>query len=210
MSTSSGPVIDAVTVTSLLAALSLLVIAYIVSLRLLPSSSSNRSRILFVWHLFDSLIHFLFEGSFLFNCFFTFVELPGKPTAASLAHTILTPPDVFFLGHKTRLYGSSYGSSPTAKLWQEYAKADKRWGGSDLTVVSLELLTVFIGGPLAAYICVLLSKGHGDEKASAAKGAKKIVSGKLAFWLIVLATGELYGGETSHLVTKTIQKGSED
>lgn len=95
-------------------------------------------------------------------------------------------------------------------MWQEYAKADKRWGGSDLTVVSLELLTVFIGGPLAAYICVLLSKGHGDEKASAAKGAKKIVSGKLAFWLIVLATGELYGGETSHLVTKTIQKGSED
>jgi hypothetical protein len=197
MATPSGPVIDAVTVTSLLTALSLLVIAYLVSLRLLPTNSSTRSRVLFVWHLFDALIHFLFEGSFLYNCFRTFVQLPSTPSHSSSAHTILTPPGVWFLDHKTRLYGSAYGSSPTAKLWQEYAKADKRWGGVDLTVVSLELLTVFIGGPLAAYICVLLSRGHGDQVTSAAKGAKKIISGKLAFWLIMLATGELYGGENS-------------
>jgi hypothetical protein len=48
---------------------------------------------------------------------------------------------------------------------------------------------VIIGGPLAAYVCYLLSKGHGSV------GAKGGVSGKLAFWMIVLATGELYGGK---------------
>lgn len=81
-----------------------------------------------------------------------------------------------------RLYGSQYGSSPTAKLWQEYAKADKRWGGADLTVISLELLTVFGAGPLAAYICELVRRRDNG--------------GKLWFWASVLATGELYGGET--------------
>jgi len=187
-----APVIDAVTITSLAAALSLFVIAYVLSGVLLPKASSTVARVLFVWHSFDSLIHFLFEGSFLYNCFFTYLELPGPPSGSS-SHHVLTPPGVFFLGpeHKNRLYGSFYGNGPTAKLWQEYAKADRRWGGSDLTVISLELLTVFIGGPLAAYICYLLTKGHGNV-GPAASGTR--TSGKLAFWLIVLATGELYGG----------------
>jgi len=189
---SDGPVIDEVTITSLLAVTGLLVIAYGLSGYLLPKQSSITSRVLFVWHFFDALVHFLFEGSFLYNCFFTYVQLPGTPSYLSSIHAVLTPPDVFFLGQKTRLYGSAYGTSPTAKLWQEYAKADRRWGGADLTVISLELLTVFIGGPLAMYICYLLSAGNGDV-AALGSGTKKI-SGKLAFWLIVLATGELYGG----------------
>lgn len=71
-----------------------------------------------------------------------------------------------------------------SRLWQEYAKADKRWGGTDLTVVTLELLTVFVAGPLACWICYLLSK---DEK----KGVLKKY-----FWMIVLATAEIYGGES--------------
>jgi hypothetical protein len=33
--------------------------------------------------------------------------------------------------------------------WTEYGKADKRWEVYDPTVLSLELLTVFIMGPLA-------------------------------------------------------------
>jgi hypothetical protein len=37
-----------------------------------------------------------------------------------------------------------------AAIWQEYAKADKRWEGRDPTVISLEVLTVFCGGPAAA------------------------------------------------------------
>ena len=60
-----------------------------------------------------------------------------------------------------------------------YAQADKRWAGADLTVISLELLTVFGAGPLALYIC------RGIQK-------KDFM---VSFWMIVLATGELYGGE---------------
>ena len=191
---SQGPVIDAVTITSLSAALALFIIAYVLGGILLPKQSSSRTKILFVWHLFDSLIHFFFEGSFLYNCFFTFLELPGPPSYFSSTHRILTPPSVYFLGQSNRLYGSAYGEGPTAKLWQEYAKADKRWGGSDLTVVSLELLTVFLGAPIAAYVCYLLTKGHGDTSVVLANG-KRGMTGKLSFWLIVLATGELYGGK---------------
>lgn len=126
-------------------------------------------------------IHFLFEGSFLYNCFFTYTTIPHTsdyPHPASL-----TSPGVYFLGFTDRLYGSQYGSSPTAKLWQEYAKADKRWGGADLSIIALELLTVFVAGPLALYICELVRQG--DK------------TGKLWFSASVLATAELYGGKRS-------------
>jgi len=172
-------VIDRTTVTSLLAALFVLITAYFTSLHLLHASTTTKLRVIFIWHSFDALIHFLFEGSFLYNCFFTYTSVPHTtdyPHPASL-----TSPGVHFLGHTDRLYGSQYGTSPTAKLWQEYAKADKRWGGADLTVVSLELLTVFGAGPLAVYICELIRRRNNG--------------GKLWFWASVLATGELYGGQ---------------
>jgi len=50
-----------------------------------------------------------------------------------------------------------------------------------LTVVSLELLTVGLGAPLALWICELLRRGE--------KGGNR-----KWFWMIVLATAELYGG----------------
>lgn len=92
----------------------------------------------------------------------------------------MTPVGVSFLGQSGRLYGSFYPSNPMASLWREYSRADKRWGGSDLTIISLELLTVFIMGPLAVYVCHLLRK-------------KDIA--KAMFVMVVIATGELYGGE---------------
>ena len=88
------------------------------------------------------------------------------------------------------MYGSAYGSSPTAKLWQEYAKADRRWGGSDLGVISLELLTVFGAGPLAAVVCESVRRGTLEKRGW--------------FWAIVLATGELYGGEFSPISWKLL------
>jgi len=63
-------------------------------------------------------------------------------------------------------------------LWKEYARADFRWGISDPTLVSLELLTVFGAGPLACYILKQLV--HDDPARH--------------YWLIVLSTAELYGG----------------
>ena len=135
--------------------------------------------------MFDALTHFILEGSFLYNCFFTYTNVPHTadfPHPASLASTA-----VYFLGHKDRLYGSKYGDNPFAKLWQEYARADKRWGEADLTVISLELLTVFGAGPLALWVSELIRQGAGTGR-----GGSK--SGKLWFWASVLATGELYGG----------------
>jgi hypothetical protein len=44
----------------------------------------------------------------------------------------------------------------------------------------------------ASYIVYLLGKGHGDQ--AVAGKPKGGLSGKVSFWLIVLATGELYGG----------------
>jgi hypothetical protein len=83
-----------------------------------------------------------------------------------------------------RLHGSAFASNSNANwgsaLWMVYAKADRRWAGADLTVVSLELLTVLGAGPLALWICWGIARGTGD--------------GMWAFWMVVLATGELYGG----------------
>ena len=193
-STESTLVIDRVTVLSLLAVLALLITSYAASLRLLPRGSSNKVRILFIWHSFDALIHFFFEGSFLFNCFFTYLDASGRVKYeyfSGKAPLELYPKDVHFLGIKDRYYGSFYGNTPTALLWQEYAKADARWGGADLGVISLELLTVLIGGPLATYICYLLVKGYGSTTTAGSNG----YGGKLVFWMTVLATGELYGGK---------------
>lgn len=172
-------VIDQITVLSFLTALALLIIAYLVSVRLLLSTTSAKLRVLFIWHAFDVLIHFVLEGSFLYNCFFTYKSIVTSndyPHPASL-----TSPGAFFLGRKDRLYGSNYGNSFLAKLWQEYAKADKRWGGIDLTIVSVELLTVFGAGSLALWVCELIRRQDGG--------------GKLWFWASILATAELYGGK---------------
>jgi hypothetical protein len=183
----SGPEIDATTVISLLSVLALLAGAYGASVKVLPKTATLKTRVLFVWHLFDALIHFVFEGSFLWNCFFVSYSMPTTFSAASRNGpqiSFFTPPDVYWLGREDLLYGANYGTTPFSRLWQEYAKADKRWGGVDLTVVSLEILTVFVAGPLACWICYQLSK---DER----KGTVKKY-----FWMIVLATAEIYGGES--------------
>ncbi|KAF2100479.1 Emopamil-binding protein, partial [Rhizodiscina lignyota] len=200
-SPSTGPVIDQTTVLSLLSTLAILLVASLASVRFLPATSSARTRVLFTWHAFDALVHFLLEGSFLYNCFAVSVpisradRLSATLDAASGAngaagYWIVSPPGVSFLGRDDRLYGPAYGANPMARLWQEYAKADHRWGGADLTVVSLELLTVFIGGPLAVWVCCLLAR-EGDV---ATKGGRKRLGGRASFWISLLATGELYGG----------------
>lgn len=65
-----------------------------------------------------------------------------------------------------------------ATIWKEYAKADKRWGVSDPTIVSLEILTVAIAGPLALLLCYAIVKDRPYRH----------------FVQIVLCVCELYGG----------------
>lgn len=159
--------------------------AYVASRKALPRTAGTKTRVLFIWHLFDALIHFLFEGSFLYNCFFVSYALPTSFSAAARLRPqplLFTPPDVYWLGQRDVLYGAAYGDGPLSRLWQEYAKADRRWAGTDLTVVTLEVLTVAVAGPLALWICWLLRR---DER--------KAVLRK-TFWMVVLATAELYGG----------------
>lgn len=163
-------VIDTTTIVSLIAVLAILASAYIVSLYALTPSTAPRFRILFIWHAFDFLIHTIFEGSYLYNCFFT-----SKPFDPAIHH----PASITnFLGQSDRLHGAAYADNWASKLWMVYAQADKRWAGADLTVISLELLTVLVAGPLAAWICYGIAKRDW----------------RVSFWMIVLATGEIYGG----------------
>lgn len=77
-----------------------------------------------------------------------------------------------------------------ARLWQEYAKADRRWGGADLNVISLEILTVGLAGPAALYICYLISKISNARDET----VKARYLPRLWFAATALATAELYGG----------------
>lgn len=160
-------------------ALSMMPIAYFLSTALIPSSH-KRNRFLFAWHAYDALTHIFIEGSFLYECFTSYVSIP-----AGLSR------DPSFLGRKDRVYGAAYGTGPSARLWQEYAKADFRWATSDANVVALELLTVLIGGPVAIYICYLLWKSSNERSTASVRGAAKA-----KLWLVApaLATAELYGG----------------
>ena len=61
---------------------------------------------------------------------------------------------------------------------KEYTLADARWGVSDPTVVSLEILTVLGAGPLCCYILNQIIKNDPSRH----------------YWVVVLCTAELYGG----------------
>lgn len=45
--------------------------------------------------------------------------------------------------------GAAKSDSPLAHMWREYGKADRRWEVYDAGVLSLELVTVLLMGPLA-------------------------------------------------------------
>ena len=78
--------------------------------------------------------------------------------------------------------------------WQDCGKNTQKLteggGGADLTVMSLELLTVFGAGPLATYICYQIYNLVKPSNAT----SRNTVMPRLWFAAIVLATGELYGG----------------
>jgi hypothetical protein len=81
-------------------------------------------------------------------------------------------------GDATRSYGALHSTSPLALLWQEYARADLRWGVADVGVVSIELITVLLGGPLALWVAEMVRREEGRQW----------------FWMSVLAVAEIYGG----------------
>ncbi|QSZ35816.1 hypothetical protein DSL72_006938 [Monilinia vaccinii-corymbosi] len=161
--------IDQITILSLLGVLAILAFSYALSAHVLAPSTPSSLRILFIWHFFDFLIHAIFEGSFLYNCFFSRI-----PYDASIAHPVSLSN---FMGTSEYVYGAQYADNWASKVWMVYAQADRRWAGADLTVVSIELLTVVGAGPLALWICWGIARKDW----------------RVNFWMVVLATGELYG-----------------
>lgn len=161
-------------------AVSMMPIAYLLSIWLIPSTH-QRNRWLFSWHAYDALTHLFIEGSFLYECFFSYASIPPNHNREPW----------HFLGYKDRVYGAAHGTGPSARLWQEYAKADFRWATADPNVVALEMLTVLLGGPTAIYICYLVWKTSSSGTSTQARGAAKST-----LWLAApaLATAELYGG----------------
>lgn len=74
-----------------------------------------------------------------------------------------------------RTVGTSTGL--LASVWKEYSYADLRWGVADAGIVSVELLTVVLTTPLAAYTAWLVL--HNDLR--------------YHIWLVLLCVCELYG-----------------
>lgn len=190
MADSSAFVLDAPTILSIAFALSFMPIAFGLGAYLIPSNQW-RNRALFMWHAYDALTHLFIEGSFLYECFFSYITI-DQPVGSS---ALLERPNYYFLGQTDRLYGAKYGTGPSARLWQEYAKADHRWATADTTVIALEILTVFLAGPAAVYICYLLYQIASNKKATTVE-AQQLGTAKGKLWLIAsaVATAELYGG----------------
>lgn len=182
--------LDAGTAFSLAVAFSLMPAAQGLAAIALPKTTPRKYYYLFLWHAYDFLTHFIIEGSYLYHCFFSYIELP--PHTADFPHPASRGDhgQAYLYNLPNRRYGSIYSQAPMARLWQEYAKADHRWGGADLTVISLELLTVGLTGPAALYICYTLSKMFKSNN----NKTRAEMQATLWFVAIMLATGELYGG----------------
>ncbi|GAB5593710.1 hypothetical protein Unana1_08610 [Umbelopsis nana] len=72
------------TVVSLLGVIAILVTAYAASALLLPKSARAVDRNIFIWLCFDALIHFIFEGSFLWHSTFGRTVFRGTGPFAEL------------------------------------------------------------------------------------------------------------------------------
>lgn len=177
MSTSTpspDPILTPMTIPSFLTTGTILLTAYLASAYLLPSSARGKQRGLFIWHAYGAISHIVLEGWLLYHCFFSFGFVPGtSPTTPSI-------PTETKLERLEKQFGCAHGEGFIARMWMEYARADARFAGADPALVAMELVTVFVGAPIACYVCWLIRKG--DERG-------------VSFWGAVLAAMELYGCE---------------
>ncbi|KAK6374809.1 hypothetical protein LTR64_002924 [Lithohypha guttulata] len=179
--------LDLGTGLSLALAFSFMPAAQLLASRLLPRTVSKKYYWIFTWCVYDFLTHSIIEGSYLYHCFVSYETISNHSDHPSSSLLAKGPS---FLGYTDRNYGSYYSQGPMARLWREYAKADSRWGGSDLNVISLELLTVLLAGPAAAYICYLIARITNSSNVT----EKARLDARMWFIAVVLSTGELYGG----------------
>ncbi|CAI8042476.1 Emopamil-binding protein-like [Geodia barretti] len=123
-------------------------VALLLGLLLLRSKRRQLSlwdKLAVFWLLYNAIVHWSIEGSFVF------LSLTGSVNTAE---------------------------GLMADLWKEYAKADARWGVSDPTIVSLEILTVFFNGTLTLVLVHAVLAGRSYRH----------------FVQVLVNTCELYGG----------------
>lgn len=173
----SEPTLDSTTLFSLLSTVAILIAALALSRVVLPSNMATRWRFLFVWHAFDALIHFILEGSFIYHCYFSVAPVPKDGS-------LYWPDPENYLGSGlTARFRKIHGpqaapQNALANLWIVYARADRRWAGVDLTVLSIETITVLFAGSLACFVCYDIARRNPRASLSA----------------IILAVAEIYGG----------------
>ncbi|KAH9979961.1 Emopamil-binding protein [Lactifluus volemus] len=133
---------------SLAAFAAVVVIAFIAGRVLLPKSGP--------WNKQDrfTFIWLTLDALTHFTFEFSFIVL------STAGHTVNTSTGIF------------------AQMWQDYAKADRRWGTADPTIVAMELVTVFGTGTLAVWILYQIMRRDSARY----------------YWIVVLSTAELYGG----------------
>lgn len=176
--------------------LSYIAIANIAGRLLIPrpkTAAQKSGRRIYIWHIFDACIHFIHEGIFLYHCFFVYGPvLPESITTAGPAGKTeprfvgghhWTTPGVYFLNKPDRVYGPHRGNSMFARMWMDYAKADWRWAGTDLSVISVESFMLFVVGPMGIWVAEKIRRNGG------------IISKKAAFWMAVIAAFETFGSE---------------
>ncbi|KAL9015330.1 MAG: hypothetical protein Q9173_000058 [Seirophora scorigena] len=156
-----------------------------------PRSWTPGLSVFYLWHFINGLIHICLESTCIYGCFAHHVPVSAPPR-----HPTTSPKyrcnDRPFLGYADRSYGNVYGSSSSAKIWQEVARADARYAGVDLTTLSLEIITVVLAGPIALYVAERVRR---DVQRAERKGSgTEVLAAGTCFWAAVLATGELYGG----------------
>ncbi|KAM7198102.1 Emopamil-binding protein [Naviculisporaceae sp. PSN 640] len=176
---------DKTTLISLASTVVILLAALLLSRLVLDKNTPGSLRFLFIWHAFDALIHFFLEGSFVYLCLFASKAVEKgeivKGSVLGEAWEGYFPSPYNYLGSAADVVHGAQaagGDNVFARLWMVYAKADRRWAGVDLTVLSLELLTVFVVGPLCCLVCYDIAK----------KNARANIV------MIILATAEIYGG----------------
>lgn len=127
---SAWDLIDQTTVISLFSTLAILGTAFGVSKLVLDKNTTKEKRLLFVWHAFDALIHFILEGSFVYHCLFSSTEV------RNVKGDYWPDPDNYLsrgAGVRRWVGGAQAGGeNPMAQLWMVYSKADRRWAGVDL------------------------------------------------------------------------------
>jgi hypothetical protein len=92
MSTSTSELFTSTTIFSLLGVVAILVAAYAASALLLSKSARAVDRYIFIWLAFDALIHFIFEGSFLYYSTFGRTVFRGSGPFAELCKNPLFQP----------------------------------------------------------------------------------------------------------------------